>query len=59
MDLINDLKDIFELATTATNFAKTILDLKPNNKNSKEDEIIIANKNNSAKIGSSDKRARN
>ena len=53
MDLINDLKDIFELATTTTTFVKGILDLKPNNKNSEDDEIIVANKKNSAKIGSS------
>ena len=53
MDLINDLKDIFELATTATNFVKGILDLKPNNKNSEDNNIVVANKKNSAQIGSS------
>ena len=51
--MIEELKDVFELATSLTTLAKEILKLKPNNKNADENYIIIANKKDSAKIGSS------
>ena len=51
--MIEELKEIFELATSLTTLAKEILKLKPNNKNANENDIIIANKNYSAQIGSS------
>ena len=51
--MIDELKNIVELATSLTVLTGEILKLKPNNKNAEDDEIIIANKNHSAKIGSS------
>ena len=51
--MIEELKDVFELATSLTTLAKEILKLKPNNKNANENDIIIANKKDSAQIGSS------
>ena len=59
--MLNELKDVVELATSLTTLTKEILKLKPNNKNKDEDKIVIANKDyakigssgNSAKIGSS------
>ena len=51
--MIEELKDVFELATSLTTLTKEILKLKPNNKNANENDIIIANKKDSAKIGSS------
>ena len=51
--MIEELKEIFELATSLTTLAKEILKLKPNNKNADENDVIIANKKNYAKIGSS------
>ena len=49
----NELKDVVELATSLTTLTKEILKLKPNNKNKDEDKIVIANKKDSAQIGSS------
>ena len=51
--MINELKEIVELATNLTTLTGEILKLKPNNKNAIDNDIIIANKNNFAKIGSS------
>ena len=51
--MIDELKEIVELATSLTVLTGEILKLKPNNKNAEDDEIIIANKKNSAQIGSS------
>ena len=51
--MIDELKDVLELATGATKLVKELLDLKPNNKNCDDDELILANKHNYAKIGSS------
>ena len=51
--MIEELKEIFELATSLTTLAKEILKLKPNNKNADENDVIIANKKDSAQIGSS------
>ena len=51
--MIDELKDVLELATGATKLVKEILDLKPNNKNCDDDELILANKHDSAQIGSS------
>lgn len=50
---IDELKEIVELETSLTVLTDEMLKLKPKNKNAKDDEIIIANKNNSAQIGSS------
>ena len=51
--MIDELKDVLELATGATKLVKEILDLKPNNKNSNENELILSNKKRYAQIGSS------
>ena len=51
--MLNELKDVVELATSLTTLTKEILKLKPNNKNKDEDKIVIANKKGSAQIGSS------
>ena len=51
--MIDELKNIVELATSLTVLTGEILKLKPNNKNAEDDEIIIANKNHYAQIGSS------
>ena len=50
--MLDELKDVVELATSLTTLTKEISKLKPNNKNKDEYEIVIANKN-SAQIGSS------
>ncbi|MCM1003560.1 MAG: hypothetical protein NC408_04390, partial [Candidatus Gastranaerophilales bacterium] len=51
--MIDELKDVLELATNATTFVKTILDLKATNKNQDEANAIISSKGYSARIGSS------
>ena len=51
--MIDELKEVVKLATILTTLTSEILKLKPKNKNAEDDEIIIANKNDSAKIGSS------
>ena len=51
--MIDELKEIVELATSLTVLTGEILKLKPNNKNAEDDEIVIANKKDSAQIGSS------
>ena len=51
--MLNELKDVVELATSLTTLTKEISKLKPNNKNKDEYEIVIANKKNYAQIGSS------
>ena len=51
--MLDELKDVVELATSLTTLTKEISKLKPNNKNKDEYEIVIANKKNSAQIGSS------
>lgn len=51
--MIDELKEVVKLATSLTTLTSEILKLKPKNKNAEDDEIIIANKNDSAKIGSS------
>ena len=51
--MIEELKEIFELATSLTTLTKEIFKLKLNNKNADENDIIIANKKDSAQIGSS------
>nr|DAH54525.1 MAG TPA: hypothetical protein [Caudoviricetes sp.] len=56
--MIDELKEVFELATSATVFIKEIMKLKPNNKNSDKDELVLSNKGNSARIGSSGNSAR-
>ena len=49
--MIEELKDVFDLATGATSLINEILKLKANNK--KQDDAIISSKGDSAKIGSS------
>ena len=53
--MIDKLKEVFELATSTTIFINEIMKLKANNKNSdeNENELVLSNKKNSAKIGSS------
>ena len=51
--MIDELKDVLELATGTTKLIKEILVLKPNNKNSDESKLILASKKHSAQIGSS------
>ena len=51
--MIDELKEIVELATSLTIITGELLKLKPNDKDANDDEIIIANKKNSAQIGSS------
>ena len=51
-DLINNLKEVFELATSTSIFVKNIMDLKFTNKN-KKDNAIIKSSGDYAKIGSS------
>ena len=51
--MIEELKDVFELATGATSFINAILKLKANNKKQDENDAIISSKGNSAQIGSS------
>ena len=53
--MIDKLKEVFELATSTTIFINEIMKLKANNKNSDENknELVLSNKKNYAKIGSS------
>ncbi len=51
--MIDEVKDVLELATNATTFVKTILDLKTTNKKPKEDNAVISSKGYYAQIGSS------
>ena len=51
--MIDSLNEIFELANNATKFVKEVMELKKNNKNQDEEDLIISNSKNSAKIGSS------
>ena len=51
--MLDELKDVFELATGATAFVKSILELKKNNKKSDEDNAIIKSSGDYARIGSS------
>lgn len=48
--MLDELKDVFELATGATAFVKSILELKKNNKKQEEDNAVIKSSGNSAKI---------
>lgn len=48
--MLNELKDVLELATNATSFIKTILDLKPTKKNN-DNNAIISTKGYGARIG--------
>ena len=49
--MLDELKDVFELATGATAFVNSILELKKNNKKSDEDNAVIKSSGNSAQIG--------
>ena len=51
--MIEELKDVFELATNATSLINEILKLKANNKKQDENDAIISSKGYSAQIGSS------
>ena len=51
--MIDELKEVVKLATSLTALTSEILKLKPNNKNAKDNEIVIANKKIYAQIGSS------
>ena len=51
--MIDEMKEVFELATGAAALVNEILKLKKNNKNQDEDDAIISSKGDSAKIGSS------
>ena len=51
--MIDELKNVLELATSLTTLTKEILKLKPNNKNTNEDKIVLVNKKDYAQIGSS------
>ncbi len=56
--MLDELKDVFELATGATAFVNSILELKKNNKKSDEDDAVIKSSGYSARIGSSGDYAR-
>ena len=51
--MMDELKEVFELAAGATTLVNEILKLKKNNKNQSEDEAIISSKGDYAQIGSS------
>ena len=51
--VINDLKDVFELATGAVALTKEILKLKSNKKDANKDKLIKVSKGDYAQIGSS------
>ena len=51
--MLDELKDVFELATGATAFVKSILELKKNNKKQEEGDAVIKSSGDFAKIGSS------
>ena len=51
--MIEELKDVFDLATGATSLINEILKLKANNKKQCENDAIISSKGNYAQIGSS------
>ena len=51
--MIDELKEVFELATGVTTFVNEIFKLKNNNKKQDEDDAIISSKGYYAKIGSS------